>query len=132
QSTSAPSTQPLGERDSQLAELVSGMAQYRQGNFQAAVARLTRFPEQAAQIEIPLNLQQRQNLPYGSWTATAQFYLAMAELRVGDAREADAALAAAREALRTRVQSVEGVGYRVGSVDWLVAHIAAREAAGLF
>jgi serine/threonine protein kinase/tetratricopeptide (TPR) repeat protein len=105
-------------------QLLKGLAEYRRGNAVAAVELLehcTSAVSNASPYELAI-------LPYASWGAAAQFYLAMAEQQLGHHDRARAALAAAREALATRVEAADSGHLNVSTYGWLLAHIAAREA----
>jgi hypothetical protein len=111
-----------------LVYLVSGMAEYRRGNPNAAVQWLTRCRDGVARKEAEGNRFSLEMEPYESWSATASFYLAMAEQSLGHPDRAATALAAGRETLASKIEPADSALPNVGTVDWMIAHVSARQA----
>lgn len=108
--------------------LYRGKAAYRGGRFDTAVGLLTQsrdaFAAQADRFRL-------EPFPCEEGLVQANSFLAMAEHQLGHAEQARLALTAARVQLQTTVRPIDRPSDRVGTTDWLAAHIALREAEAL-
>jgi tetratricopeptide (TPR) repeat protein len=127
-----PATQPREQPDidyhSDLARgmLAQGMLDFRRGDFHSAFERLNRCHDEIDQIG---RTHPHESLPDLDQIAiTAEFYLATCQERLSQHADALQQLADARDFLESEfgVGLCGETGY--GSPDWLVLHIAAREA----
>jgi tetratricopeptide (TPR) repeat protein len=99
--------------------LLEGMAEYRQGHWAPAIVYL----EESRQVFYE---------GFDACKATVALFLAMAHHRQGDAEEAHALLAEAREVMERKlpkagVEDLESSG----NEDWLICHVVRREAEAL-
>jgi eukaryotic-like serine/threonine-protein kinase len=108
--------------------LARGMLEYRRGQFDSA-ARLLADCRDGIQRSHPLGSERFGRI--GAWESAAEFYLAMAHAHLGHAPQAAQALASGRTHLDAEVPARSSADPQVGTPDWLIAHIAAREAAAL-
>jgi serine/threonine protein kinase len=109
--------------------MTKGMAEYRSGNNRGAVEWLTLSRE--GFTEMLATGMERDSFVIDESQATAGFFLAMAEYRLGHHPQARQALASARAQLETEVPAPSSGSVKLGFGDWLIVHIAEREAAAV-
>jgi tetratricopeptide (TPR) repeat protein len=103
--------------------LANGMLDYRRGEFQSADEQLTRSVELVNELG-PI----AQNDQCHEWAVTAEFFIAMCRCRLSQSAEAEDFLTDAQRHLDRQIGPAMYGAEEYGSVDWLIAHIAAREA----
>jgi len=108
-----------------------GLAEYRAGNFDAAADWLTRSREGFARILATQGRVNHDQYAYAEGMATVNFYLAMAEFRLGRVQQSRETFNLAQSQLDTEVPQESSASVKVGQEDWLIVHIAAREAEAL-
>ena len=115
----APPSQGLAMR-----QVTMGLAEYRQGRFESAIAWMDKAQVTAARQNLPLwtNERQRNNV------AMASLIQAMAYHRMGHTEEASATMAKATELLQTQFPQIDSGDIGRGWPEWLMVQILAREA----
>ena len=111
--------------------MTKGIAEYRSGNDRGAVEWLTRSRDGFTKMLSTRSRVERDSLVIDESQATAGFFLAMAEYRLGHHLQARQALASAREQLDAEVPAPSSGSVKLGFADWLIVHIAEREAAAV-
>jgi serine/threonine protein kinase len=109
-------------------DLAKGLAEYRNQRFDAAVDWLSRSRDAFTHGISTQDPIKREWLNDCEGRATANFFIAMSEHQLGREQKAHEALRIARLQLATEVPKIDSGGAQVGSEDWLIVHIAAREA----
>lgn len=113
--------------DTYVRLLAEGMYQYRSGDYASAARSLARCRDVI--LEAHSTAADRLASHLSGRLPMVSAYLSMNEERLGHHDAAVAALAAAREQLRTELPSIRSGSMEVGATHWLAAHIALREAA---
>jgi tetratricopeptide (TPR) repeat protein len=120
--STAPASQPKPTPPIQLL-LAHGMLDYRQGDLRSASQRflqcVNRFNNLSPGGRSDESLER---------AVAAEFYLAICQYRLSQPAEAEESLADARKCLDRQLGPLRYGASQYGSVDWLIAHIAAREA----
>jgi tetratricopeptide (TPR) repeat protein len=122
---------PPDRASSPFQSMIKGIAEYRSGNDQAAVEWLTRSREGFTKMLATRSRVERDGSVIDESQSTVGFFLAMAEHRLGHHPQARQALASAREQLQAEVPAPSSGSVKLGFGDWLIVHIAERDAAAV-
>jgi len=126
---SVTATPPELDPRGQQYQLARGMLEYRRGDYESAALTLAGSRDA---LHAPRHLYPWLEIhPESEYQATADFFLAMAEWRRHRPEAARRALDLGRRQLQDRVAPADSCLIEVGTADWLIAHVAAREAEAL-
>ena len=110
-------------------ELCKGLAEFRSGNFEAAIEWLSRGQHEFSAVISERNRVERDSLNNDECEVTASYYLAMAHYRAGHRESAQNMLIHARQQLDSEVPELSTMHPKSRyQRDWLIAQVAAREA----